>query len=408
MDAIANGNCVRHLKYLFNFLEAWEKRPPCLTPMAYQWCSALSGVITEPSLDVTYTRQAHNSRSGIYQIIDMRRQAQKEEDQFTEVGPGCDLVHRARECRRNMDPHHYAELFFKTLKIGFRLAQPHWDPPVIHPNHTPQYDRMFEIAFSSGYDEVIADAVCAWVKYDYRTPAGSLVYHFADRVKRTAPFSRRLRQMAIHAIPHIWSSELTVSALEIVRLLNHLEADVDDLVVNFLWVDLLAEVIRSPAGFENLSSRYWSLLDKLILTAPPLRYFRMSFGHFTLRDAEVMGLLEEAEDWGKLEAWMEVAWRSLEWFSTPSDSMEDVPSPELMEGIEQVTLKLSLQQPSALQRFENLCENRAVLGEHRDKLRGICDRARAGQLPSGSPPPPYVSVPTQHLSVLMLPHFSLQ
>jgi len=397
MDAIANGNCVRHLKYLFNFLEAWEERPGCLTPMARQWCSALSGVITGPSLDVTYTRQAHISL-----FLAMRREAQKDEDQFTEVGPSCGLVHRARECRRNPDPYHYAELFPKTLKIGFRLVGPTWDEPRIHPNHTPQYDRMFEIAFSSGRDEVIADAVCAWVIDIYHTPAGSLVCHLTDRVERAKPISPRLREMIIHAISRIGSSDLTVSAPEIVRLLNRLEADVDELLVKNNWVDLLTGLICYSTGFESLSSHYWRLLDKLMPTTSHPRYFRMFPGRFPLRDAEVMWSLEEAEDWGKLEVWMEIVWRSLEPFSgssnwmrdmQTSEAMEDMPTPELMEGIEQVTLKLSLQQLSALQRFENLCEKHAASGGRRGKLQGICDRARAGQLPSGPPPPPYVSVP---------------
>jgi hypothetical protein len=32
----------RDLHYLLEFLAAWEKRPLCLTPIAYQWCSAIS------------------------------------------------------------------------------------------------------------------------------------------------------------------------------------------------------------------------------------------------------------------------------------------------------------------------------------------------------------------------------
>jgi hypothetical protein len=129
----------------------------------------------------------------------------------------------------------------------------------------------------------------------------------------------------------------------------------------------LVGVIRSPTGFESLSSHYWRLLGKLASTT--------IFRGFTLRDMEVMRSLEEAEDWEKLEVWMVVVWMFL-----------PIQTPETMEDIEQVTLKLSLRQPSALQRFEDLCERDAIWTQYNGpKLRGICDQARAEQLP---PEPP--------------------
>ena len=42
MNVIANGRCLQHLVYLLEFLAAWEERPTYLTPMAHQWCSAIS------------------------------------------------------------------------------------------------------------------------------------------------------------------------------------------------------------------------------------------------------------------------------------------------------------------------------------------------------------------------------
>jgi hypothetical protein len=42
MNVIADGSYLHHLNYLLEFLAAWEKRPAYLTPMAYQWCSAIS------------------------------------------------------------------------------------------------------------------------------------------------------------------------------------------------------------------------------------------------------------------------------------------------------------------------------------------------------------------------------
>jgi len=43
-NGITDGSCLHHLIYLLEFLAAWEKRPACLTPMTYQWCSAISKV----------------------------------------------------------------------------------------------------------------------------------------------------------------------------------------------------------------------------------------------------------------------------------------------------------------------------------------------------------------------------
>ena len=91
------------------------------------------------------------------------------------------------------------------------------------------------------------------------------------------------------------SSELTVSGLETVRLLNGLDVDADDVEEKNNWVNLLVGVLRSPMGFENLSSHYWRLLDRLASTT-------LVVGNFSSRDMEVMKLLEEAEDWAKLEA----------------------------------------------------------------------------------------------------------
>lgn len=260
---------------------------------------------------------------------------------FSQVEPGCDLVRldgtsHSHERLQDLTPRKYANLLFTTLEVGFRLARPgHW--PAVHLNHTSHHDQMFETAFSSDDDEVIADAVCVWIADSDRTPAGSLARYFVKRVERTAPFSPKLRQMGIHAIRRTWPSELAVSGLETVRLLNGFDVDVDDVEEKYNWVNLLVGVIRSPMGFENLSSHYWRLLDKLASTT-------LVVGNFSSRDMEVMKLLEEAEDWEKLEAWMVVVWTFLPFLDSPAF--------ESVEGIERMTFKLVFRRPPALQRFE--------------------------------------------------------
>ena len=81
-------------------------------------------------------------------------------------------------------------------------------------------------------------------------------------------------------------------------------------------------------------------------------------------DMKVMGLLEEAEDWGKLEVRMMVIWKSI----TPR------PSPVRAEDVERVTLRLLSQRPSAPLSFQGLCEEGRRCGDlDREILRGVCD-----------------------------------
>jgi len=401
-DAIANGDRVQYLEYLLEFLASWKERPVCLTPMAYQWCFAFSEMATGAGQNGTYISRPHSFLPFIpFTELD----DEGPEGQFTKVGPGCDRIHCVRGLRRNLKPYEYVYLPIKALEIGFRLVRLDRYEPAIH--HTPHHNWMFEVAFSSDDDEIIADAVYAWITSWDNTQAGSFVHYFAKRVENTRPFTTRLREVGIRAICYILSSEFTASALETVRLLNRLEAGADDIFVDDVfipseWVRGLTWVIRSPSGFESLSSHNWRFLGELTPHAPYVECF-------ALRDMEIMRSLEGAEDWEKLEVWMEIVWRSLRSLpsSAPNDSTEDVPTPESVEGIEQATLKLLSQQPSALQRLEALCKKYGFLEVYGDKLKGICDRARAEQLPSEPPPPPCVSVPsTQHLSILM-PHFFL-
>ena len=405
MDIIANGNCVRHLDYLLGFLAAWKGRPAYLTPIAYQWCSAFSGVVTETREQVTYLRQPR----------------QLSEEGFTEVGPGCDLVRHGRSCQRDIDPHNYMDLLFKTLEIGFRQAHFGLGQPTIHLDHTSHHDRMFQIAFSSKRDGVIADAVCAWIADSKR--AGSLARHFTDRVEWPEPFSPLLRQIGIRAIYQTWSNDFTMAAQETIRLLNCLKVDVDDVEEDDDWVDRLIAVIRSQTefktstGFERLSSHYWSLLGKLMAIGG-------YFWEFASDDLKVMESLEKAKDWEKLEVWMAVIWMAqpFQRIRMP-ESMEDIPgkpkyipaleprgyipTPESMEGVERATLELFLRQPSALQRIENLCKSYAVW-ESNPKLQEIFNQARTKQLPLEPLPPSYVFVPpVQHLSVLRPPFYFL-
>ena len=365
MDIIADGNHVQHLKYLLEFLARWEKRPVYLTVIAYEWCS----VISEVARGLWQSGIQMNPQPGFLLHIRFVRE-------FSDVGPGCDSVRsddtpNARERPRGPTPQAYVELLLEALEVGFRQARPSRDQPTLHLNHTLHHDQMFEAVFLSDDDEVVADIVCAWVVGD-RTPAGSFARYFAKRVEKTTPLSPRLRQVTIRAICRIWRSELTTSASEIVRLLHRLNVNVDDADDKYGWSELLVGVIRSPTGFESLSSHYWHLLGMLTSTIT-------LGGDFVLRDMEVMRSLEGVEDWEKLEVWMVAVWQSLPYYGSGS-------MPGSMEGIKQVTLKLVSRQPSALQRFEDMYKRGAIWSWHKNTLQDICSRARMEQ--SVLEPPP--------------------
>jgi hypothetical protein len=228
---------------------------------------------------------------------------------------------------------------------------------------------MFDAIFSSDDDDVIADAVSVWITGGYWEPPGSCVRYLTRRTEGDTPISPRLRQVSIHVIERIWRGELEVSGSGTVHLLNRLQVEMDDVVEEYVWVQLLVGAMCSPVGLGDLSSHYWCLLDKLTLG----RDFSRTLGPCL----KVMGSLEKAEIWEKLEVWMVVVWQSL-------DDDEPVST---MEDIARVTLKLLLRRASAPRRFEALCEQGSLRDKNIAKLRQICDQERTEQLSSESPLP---------------------
>ena len=414
MKIIADGICLEHLDFLLEFLAAWEKRPTSLIRMAYQWCSAISEAagrlglgelpIDPPPMPRLQSFPDHLIRQ-IHLRLRLRLRPQDgaeefeiAEESFSDVGPGCDPARvdnasdHTHTCPQDLIPFYYARLLPAILEIGFRLAGPGHDGLALDLNHTSHHGRVFELAFSSHNDEVIADAVSLWIVGGDPAPPGSFAGHFAKRVDRSRPFSPRLRQVIIHAIELINYNALEVLGLEPIRLLNHLNVDADDMVKEYVWVRLLAGVICLPAGLESLSPHYWCLLDKLSLGTN-------FYGTPGLRGAELMRSLEEAEDWEKLEVSMVVIWQSIPSL-TPTSLMEDV---------ERVTLKLLSRRPSALLRFETLYERGSLYHSPKSELRRICDQAQAEQPPSDSPSSPYVSIRSvPQVPFLIVPYPSLQ
>ena len=261
-------------------------------------------------------------------------------------------------------------------------------------DHTPDYDWMFETVFSSRDDEVVADAVWAYVADGYRTPLGSFMRHFSKRVGSDTPFSPRLRRISIHAIEVIWFTWRKAPMLEAVCWLDRLNLGMNDVEEGkWFWGSLLVDVVCSPTGPEILSSHYWDLLDKLAhCTFPDTR--------FGPRGMEVMRSLEKAEDWWKLEVWVVVVWQA---------QLDGA----MGEEVGRVTLKLLLQRPSALPRFQNIRKmvrpwEQDTEGTVIEELQRICDQVRTEQSPSQSPPPYVYFCPIQRPSVLIPQFFLLQ
>ena len=315
------------------------------------------------------------------------------EEGFSKVGPGCDLDEISQNAHghlQDLTPNDYAGLLPIVLEIGFRLVVPNYDQPALHLDHTPYHNWVFETAFSSYNDEVIADAVSVWIASGDYTPSGSCVHYFSKRVERGAPFSPRLRQVSIYAIEHTWHSELQVSALETIHLLNHLNIDMGEVEKEGAWARLLVGVICLPMGLESLSSHYWCLLDKLALARHHMDF--VSHHMDSTSCSMVTRSLEKTEDWEKLEVWIPIVWRSAQWF-------------EATEEVEQVTLKLLLRQPLALPRFKDICESGMLWPGQRAKLRQICNQAQTEQLLLGSLPLYVLFPPIWHLFILILSYF---
>ena len=291
------------------------------------------------------------------------------ETNFSNVGARCDPIRsdptprRTHELPQHLNPEIYAYLLSITLEIGFRRVTSSCDQPTLHLDHTSRHECVFETAFSSDDDEVVADAVSIWVVGSDSTLPGSCARYLANRVERGTPFSPRLLQASICALE---CKEFEASGSEIVLWLNHLSIGADEMVEKHRLARLLVGVIRSPTGLERLSSHYWHSLDKVVVASGLNLYL-------TSRDTEVMRSLERAEDWEKLGVWMVVA--------RPFLPHSSILIPESMEGIEEVARKSLLRRPSVLQGFEDLCEagtlsyQSPAYRECRIKLQRICDQA---------------------------------
>ena len=274
MSTIADGTCTRHLNLLLEFLAAWEKRPKCLTQMACQWGFTIAKAVarlgpgeirigSQPDLEYCALRGVRLRPKD----LENWRQSEIATAQFSAVrsdrdSGGNDGTHRKVQYDLpHLTLHKY--LLSIILEVGFRLTGvgPTWGG--IHLDDTSHYEWIFETAFSSDDDEIVADAMRMWIVSDIRAPLPSFARVFTKRLERKMPFSQGLRPLITRVVERIWDSAPWESGPETVHLLNRLDTNMDGLK-KYRLVDLLKRVVRGSGGLK-LSSHYWGLLDRSVV-----------------------------------------------------------------------------------------------------------------------------------------------
>ena len=223
------------------------------------------------------------------------------------------------------------KLLLLSLEIGFRHLD--YRNPQIEATitHTELHNRMVDIVFESGNDEVVADLLHAWTSHG---PV-SLLDKCAKHLVGLQPTSQRLRRLVVRSIELIHPQEFEeAGAGEFLRLLNHLRVGVGDMDREDPWGNLLTRIIQHLEGVRRLSHPYWELLVELSFTGSLQR------GGITW-NPDVIESLEGGREWDKLECWM-----CLVWTVWPPEGGETT------EGdLERVTLSLSRQRPGAVRKL---------------------------------------------------------
>lgn len=190
-NIIADGRYVQPLGFLLEFLAAWEGRSVSLITVAYRWCSAISE---------TAERSRQQISPGSLPTW-LPRAPRISEREFSQLDPYATFSVWATSLIAERPPHsshiEHVDLFFATLRVGFRLAKPGNYQMVLYLKQVPHLDYMFETAFSSYDHEIIADAVSVWGTGDVHLPPGSLVRCCIKCVEWTTPFSPRLRRVSV-------------------------------------------------------------------------------------------------------------------------------------------------------------------------------------------------------------------
>jgi len=233
-----------------------------------------------------------------------------------------------------------------SLEIGF---QPPDSWGWSEPRHTEHHQKLIDVVFKSRQNEAIADLLCAWAAVDRSGRPehgllGSCVGHLVN-LHSLVPFSPRLRRLVIHSVKIIgYKGFEGVAVGRFIELLNHLHVtaeDIDERDRERVAL-LILDTLQNSEGSQHLFHWYWELLVELIISMKwPLRW---KFDRTC--NPHVTRLLIEAQEWSKLECWVEIV--SMLWPSE-ADGMEE-------EDPDGWMLLLFRQRPGAAQRLNQWME----------------------------------------------------
>ncbi|KAF9646305.1 hypothetical protein BDM02DRAFT_3130485 [Thelephora ganbajun] len=181
MNVVVDGSGLHPLNYLLEFPVPRKKRPACPTPTVYQWCLVVSETAgrllskkkNSPTLDLVVVPSA-------WMTLTLR-------------------------IPTTPDPRLPATSLPIILGVGLRLAVPSYDWPALQLDHTSHHKWVFKTTFSSRDDEVIVDALSAWVIDGGHAPPGSCARRLARRMERDKRFPPRLRRVGLGNVSsHNW------------------------------------------------------------------------------------------------------------------------------------------------------------------------------------------------------------
>ena len=283
-------------------LSEWEQRPSCLTAAAYEWCSVIC-------------------------------------ENYPSLVDGKNFL-------------------FLSLEIGFRHLDPQHPQPLTKLTHTEHHQYMVDIVFDSQDEEVTADLLHAWTSRDDSNEPPSSLGVYARHLIGLRPSSQRLRRLVLRAVGTIgYQGFEQVGVEEFFKLLDHLQASVEDMDDKESWAALLLDTIQSPDDVPPLPHLYWESLAELSVSESQ----RLEGVALSQR---VVESLKSNREWDKLEAWMGIVW--MVW------------PPKTGSTEEKATLPLFRQRPGAIQKLEQWIER---WGERRgetvpESFKQICERAR--------------------------------
>lgn len=209
------------------------------------------------------------------------------------------------------------------LEIGFRHLDPHdrWIRADL--THMAYHQELVEAVFESHDGEVIADFLQALTMKDSsgnpaRTSLGictRYITHLHDNIG--LPFSPRLRRLVIRSIALTgYEGFEEVGSRECIELLNRLRIGVEDMDWPNEWTSILLKAIQSSEGVPRLAVHSWELLAELTT-----EYSRTLEDRTTYSPLVTASLLD-AKEWDKLECWIGVLWMA--WPSETNDMTGDL------------------------------------------------------------------------------------